>query len=325
MADDNKTSTNKDTNNGVFNITGLVQKNEDDKIIVAPIEGIVEEVPKKKKRGRPPKEDTKGMVRVEESQRELNPLETNTPYINSYKATSNQLKATVAGIDTMVAQIHNDLMMVRNSKTLRRKYDYICELAGTEAGLISNRIAAIREINNTITNAHKLEMTRAKESNAMGLAIKDDDKAIMDMYNAYINTPMGMVSAPPQMVTMNSVIAAPTLAAMPINTQASISTESADDAAFEQFKASQPVELGSIAMERNPNIKNVVVYNQETADKYFDVIDITTGQSVPGVTRPGAFLLRDMEIDIRNGIARNVQMNMDFPLVLVGNRKIDEY
>ena len=77
-------------------------------------------------------------------------------------------------------------------------------------------------------------------------------------------------------------------------------------------------------MEKNPNVKTVVVYNQTTGNKWFDVIDVTTGNSVPNIARPAEFLLDDMVPDFRNGIATNSNANMSFPLVLQGTRAIDE-
>ena len=76
--------------------------------------------------------------------------------------------------------------------------------------------------------------------------------------------------------------------------------------------------------EKDPNIQTVVIYNQATGTKYFDVVNVQTGQSVPGIQRPGEFLLDDMRIDQRNGRAVNSNANMSFPLVIVGSRAMDE-
>ena len=75
---------------------------------------------------------------------------------------------------------------------------------------------------------------------------------------------------------------------------------------------------------KDPNIKTVVVYNLSTGDKYFDVINVSTGMSVPDVQRPAEFLLNDVRVDIRNGIAINSTTNMSYPLVIIGTRAADE-
>ena len=77
-------------------------------------------------------------------------------------------------------------------------------------------------------------------------------------------------------------------------------------------------------LEKNPNIKTVVVYDQSIGNKWFDVIDVTTGTSIPNVARPAQFLLDDIVPDFRNGVATNSNANMRYPLVLQGTRAIDE-
>ena len=79
-----------------------------------------------------------------------------------------------------------------------------------------------------------------------------------------------------------------------------------------------------MVLEGNPNIKAVVVYNQSTGSKRFDVVDVSTGVSVPNVPRPAPFLLDDAKPDFRNGIALNSNANMSWPLVIEGTRAIDE-
>ena len=275
-----------------------------------------EEENPKKKRGRPRKEHVEQMYRGK-SDRQLSMTESNEPYINTYKETTEQLKNTIAGIDMMAAQIEQDIQMVRSSRTLKKKYDYICELSSTAGSLVSNRISAIREINNTITNAHRLDMNRAKVSNEADK--QDDDRAVMDMYNAFINTPMGnMQSMPPGFGIPATALNGPN--GMSIN-----KVGMTDDQMYESFLQNPSPEMSSITLERNPNIKVVVVYNQETQEKYFDVIDTTTGQSVPGVERPSERLLAKMDINLREGIARNLDANLSYELCIVGNRRIDEY
>ena len=303
----------------------LFQKSPGDEIIISsgPKETIPDEDPPKKRRGRPPKKKTinsNEINRDEVSSRKLNPLESNAPYIDSYKDNVKQLQNTINGIDVMVTQIHRDLQMVRASKTLKRKYDYICQLSDTESGLVGNRISAIREINNAITNAHRLEITRAKETNSMDA--QDDDKAIFDMYNAYVNTPFGTVPGAPIMPNLGSIVQAPSLQAIPINSSMEVDPS---DSGYNDFIANPSPEMTAIKMEQNPNIKQVVVWNKDTDEKYFDVIDVSTGQSIPDAVRPGTFLLQDMQIDERNQCARNLKMNFTYPLVIIGTGRLNEY
>ena len=302
----------------------LFQSKPDEAIMLSGPKKIEEtEEPQKKRRGRPPKRksiNSNEINKDEVSSRKLNPLESNAPYIDSYKENMKELKNTITGIDVMVTQIHRDLQMVRASKTLKRKYDYICQLSDTESGLVGNRISAIREINNAITNAHRLEITRAKETNSVDN--QDDDKAIFDMYNAYVNTPFGAVPGAPVMPNLGNIVQSPSLNAIPINSSMEVDS---GDAGYNDFLANPSPEMTATRMEQNPNIKQVVVWNKDTDEKYFDVIDISTGQSIPDAVRPGTFLLQDMQIDERNQCARNIKMNITYPLVIVGTGRLSEY
>lgn len=275
--------------------------------------------PPKRKRGRPRKSDQeKHEIYKGKSDRDLSMMESKTPYISTYEGTTKQLRDTINGIDMLAAQIQSDLQAVRASRTLKKKYDYVCELSSTIGSLVSNRISAIKEINNTITNAHKLDMSRSKTVKELSDGA-NDDKAVMDMYNAFVNAPMGNMNALPPGFNVPAHILNGA-GGIPVTQQGFT-----EDQMYESFVNNPSPEMSAIAMERNPNIKIVVVYNQETQDKYFDVVDVTTGQSVPGIERPSEKLLTHMDINIREGIARNLDANLMYDLVLVGNRRIDEY
>lgn len=291
-------------------LDALIEKDHDDGVYVTDVEEP------KKKRGRPRKSDKVEMVHVN-SDREMSMMETNQPYITTYADTTQQLKNTINGIDMMASQIEHDLQMVRASRTLKKKYDYICELTSAAGSLVSNRISALREINSAITNAHRLDQARMKQNKE--IAGVDDDKAIMDMYNAFVNTPVGTMQAlPPGFSIPASALNGPNGLAINRNGMT-------EDQMYDNFVQNPSPEMSAIRMEMNPNIKTVVVYNQETQEKYFDIVDVSTGQSVPGIERPSDRLLARMDINLRDGIARNIDANLSYDLVIVGNRRIDEY
>jgi hypothetical protein len=282
----------------------------------------IQDVPveEKKKRGRPKKEIPAGTIAVPSS-RELGLMESNVPIINSYKENQEQLKSTVNAIDMMTVQIEQDIQAVRSARTLKKKYDYICELSSVAGSLMSNRISAIREINNTITNAHRLEMERNKQMKASEVA-QDDDKMLMDMYRAYVNTPMGTIPNMPTIAVNQASLNSPTMG-VPISTPNTVVSDNTD--AYNAFISTPSPELAAVRMEQNPNIKVVVVYNQETHEKFFDAQDIMTGQSIQGIPLPDPSLLDGVIPDIRNGIAKNINAGLTYPLRLIGTRKFDEY
>lgn len=282
----------------------------------------IQDVPteEKKKRGRPKKEIPAGAIAVP-STRELGLMESNVPIINSYKENQEQLKSTVNAIDMMTVQIEQDIQAVRAARTLKKKYDYICELSSVAGSLMSNRISAIKEINNTITNAHRLEMERNKQMKASEVA-QDDDKMLMDMYRAYVNTPIGTIPNMPTIAVNQAALNASTLG-VPITAPNTVMTDNSEG--FNAFINTPSPELAAVRMEQNPNIKVVVVYNQETHEKFFDAQDLSTGQSIAGIPLPDPSLLDGVIPDIRNGIAKNINAGLTYPLRLIGTRKFDEY
>lgn len=282
-----------------------------------------------KRRGRPPSKDritgAGEYVPAETSDRELSPLEGNISYRKTYSETDNMLSSSIRQIDNLSNMIQADLAMVRASKTLKNKYNYVCELSGTVTGLMGSKISAIREKNSIISKCHDLDMKRVKEMK-IGEQ-EDDDKKIMDMYNAFLNVPIGAI--PGQQMPFGNITP------MQINSPSSMGMIGVDvdsnnqrimgDTGYDNYVRNMTPEQNAMALESNPYIKPVVVYNQETQDRYFDVVDMSTGQSVANVPRPADFLLNEMRIDVRTGVARNSSANMEFPVVLIGNRAIDEY
>jgi hypothetical protein len=45
---------------------------------------------------------------------------------------------------------------------------------------------------------------------------------------------------------------------------------------------------------------------------------LRTNQSVPGTPKPDPMFLENLTIDIRNNIARDINLNKTYPLVLIG-------
>lgn len=268
--------------------------------------------PEPPRRGRPPKKKNingENVVLADESE-PLEQYQTNAPYLDSYKETNNMLRSSVIQIDVLNNDIQQELQIIKNSKTLKRKYEYISEMSGTSSSLLGTKISAIREMNKVITDCHNLEMKRIKD---LKIEVdQNDDKHIMDLYNAFVTTPVGTNYVPlgPSMTDMTLVNGSNGIVRADINPSG--------DIGYDNYLRNMTPEQNRMRMERNPNIKTVVVYNQETGDRNFDVIDTSTGQSIPNMPMPPAFVLDDMNINIRTGTARNSNTDMDFPLIVVG-------
>ena len=111
------------------------------------------------------------------------------PYMDKYQETNNLLKTAIAQLDIGLGEMQSDMTMLRNNKTLRNKYQSMSMIQKNMGDFLGNKINAIKELNNVISKCNDLELKRAKELKE--LESQDDDKRIMDLYNAMITMPVG--------------------------------------------------------------------------------------------------------------------------------------
>lgn len=269
-----------------------------------------------KKRGRPKKktmsDGSEVILADDNSSQPLSQLQSNEPYESGYEETNNMLRAAIMQADMLNQDIKEQLDIIKPSKTLKKKYEYISELINTSSGLINTKLSAIKELNKVKTDCHNLELKRIKELKLNVADEQDDDKRIMDMYNAFINTPVssGMQLAPPiidmTLSNGNDIV------------RADVGTSIAD-AGYSSYINNLSPEQNRMIMEKNPNIKTVVKYDQGTGNKWFDVIDITTGMSVPNMPVPSDIVLQDTQVSVARGTARNANIDTTYPLIVLGS------
>ena len=246
--------------------------------------------------------------------RPLSIMETNEPFDNKYQETNNILRSAIVQLDSGMAEIQSDIELIRSSKTLKNKYQYLSLLQGSMGTMIGNKIAAARELNNTITKCNDFEMKRFKEVKASADANQDDDQRVMEMYKAFVSTP---VSANPLPNINNiSTNVQQQVGALPIGNV---------EAQYNNYVQSMTPAQNMMYLGENPNVQQVVVYNQETGARYFEVMDMSTGQPVPNAEKHDAMFLEDVTIDIKNKVARNINIGETYPLVIVGQPIMDEY
>ncbi len=260
------------------------------------------------------------MIPAEEnnSGRALGMHESNEPYLDTYNKTNMMVQNTIAEVDGLNNMIIGELEVIKNSKTLKRKYDYISQLAGTSSTLIGTKLSAIKELNKVITDTHNLELKRIKDLKLNVTNEVDDNKYIMDMYNAFINTPVGTYNS------MNT----PSISDMTMLTGVTGVTKTPmmnTSNTFDDYIANMNPIQNMMMLEKNPNIKTVVVYDASTGNRWFDVVDTTTGESIPNVDKPDAMFLEDTTLDTRNGIARNVNLDTTYPLIVLNGNVMMEY
>ena len=290
-----------------------------------PVIGERAEVDAPKKRGRPRKDSTStAMVKANVNEidkvnsGELSYANSNVPYANSFKKTNDMLEASVYQIDALSNEVHAELENVRNSRTLKGRYTYISDLTSTASSLMSTKISAIREMNSVIQQAHKLDLDRIKALKVDANA-QNDDMQIQAMYNAYINTPIGS--------SYNPLAYDPQAAMMPTSMANMIRADAGGSPdGYDQFISNTTPEQNRMLMENDPNIKTVVVFDQNTGARYFDVIDTRTNQSVPNYPRPDPMFLDETTINPITGLARNTNINATWPVVNIGgNPNLDKF
>ena len=251
------------------------------------------------------------------------PLNSDVSYYSTYDIPRNVLTQTAVQIEELAQTVRKDLEDVRHARTLKGKYDYISNMTSTLGSLYSNKISIAREMANTISKAHQLELSKHKEL-AIDSNADSDEKRIMDNFNAFMNAPMGAI--PQAMRNVHPASINTPEMGIPVFNDPTTGMVTADgDSGFDAYVQNMTPEQNAMLNSSNPFVETVVVYDQSNQNKWFEVIDTRTGQQVPNMPIPADFILGGCVVDIRNGIARNASINKTYKLKLVGSRAADEF
>ena len=244
------------------------------------------------------------------------------------------LMGSVGQADNIYNNVENELEKYRTNKSYggKTRQMTVASFLSTQVAAIGAKVNAVRELNSM---RHKInDLVMKKEQMMKDSGEENSDKRIQDAFYALVNsTRYGLPSFNPPLAQSSintgvnlsgAVVPSAPIAQTPQIITAGVSGNSLADQQYEAYKQNlNPIQSRMLA-EKNPNIKTVVLYDQTTGNKAFDVVDVSTGQSVPGIQRPANFLLDNMRPDFINGIATNSNANLSYPMVLVGNRAADE-
>ena len=252
------------------------------------------------------------------------------PYMNKYAETNGLLKTAIAQIDVGLGEMQGDMMMLRNNKTMRNKYQSMSMIQKNMGDYLGNKINAIKELNNIISKCNDLELKRAKELKE--LDAQDDDKRIMDLYNAMISMPvggqsgmMGGFSTPIGPNTFEMTYAGNPNNPTP-NIVTSIEGQSQSDIGYANYLMNKTPAQNMMSIDTNPNIQQVVVHNRATGQSYFEIMDMSTMTPVPNTDKYDNSFLEDTHMDFVNNIATNVNIGESYPIVQIGGDPIlNEY
>lgn len=261
-------------------------------------------------------EDVNDLVKV-------NGTVVDTPTISSYYETSNMLTTAMQQIDAVAGEIKQELDSVRSSRTMHNKYNTIVGLAGNISDLLEAKVGAIRELNNCISKSNDLDYKRLKDrKDAEGIA--NDDKRVMDLYNAFVKNPVADTSmsnalGPNAMDTTvygnNGFVR---VADAPVGSNS-------PDSSFVNYVAKMTPEQNAMLYEQNPDIKQCVVFDAATGNKWFQVMNITTGQVIPNAPVHDQMFMEDTTLDIKNRIAKNINLNESYPLIILNDNVAKNY
>lgn len=277
-----------------------------------------------KKRGRPKEQKHADGPQVRSARSPLN--DASMSYLETYSTPANMINNSITELNDLEIRINQDLEAVRSSRTLKSKYLYIANLTGALTSTIGTKISAVRELRQMIDQANNFELKRQQQ-----LKINEqdsDDKIIADMYNAYLNYNPGSLNMP---VNANvNIPASYTNLAHSNAVGVGVSVDGTpivqnSDLGFEAYMRNLTPQQNAMLMEKNPYVETVLVYDQSTQNKWFEVIDTRTGMPVPNMELPNDFVKDGCVVDIRKGIARNASLNQTYKLKLVGFRADDEF
>lgn len=307
-----------------FTVQDLVQQGNEN------IDIITETAPKKRGPGRPSKNSNTNsytdIVVADNGAKKEKSLE--KQYEKGYFDNAKMLYGAIAQTEQVYQDINEELVKFRSNKAYggRSRIDAMSNYMNTQVSLINTKITAVRELNNIRSKINDLVMK--KEQQLKDTGDDNSDKAIMDAYYALVNAQrygLPPIQRPLDNTSINTGI---NLRGTPIQSTGIITAGTSGqenvDNSFQEYQNNLDPTKKRMIADKDPNIKTVVVYDQNSGNKYFDVINVVSGTTVPGVERPGEFLLDNMRVDINNGIAVNSNANMTFPLVIIGTRASDE-
>ena len=259
---------------------------------------------KPRKRGRPRKNKDSNDITVGG---DIEEIMTNKPYIDSYEETNDLIKVMISQIDGLQGELKQEFNDIRLSK-IRGKYQYLTDISATISSLSSTKLSAIKELNSVISKCHDMELKRTKELKLDTTG--NDEAAIMGLYENIINTPRQQLEGgfiPPRLETGDIPLMVQPQGGMDIF-QPMVTND-------ELFTPEQ----NRMIMEHNPDVKTVVVYDPKTESREFRAMNIKTGEQIQNISLPDPFLLEDMNINFQTGVARNSNLNMNFPLATIEN------
>ncbi len=303
----------KDRNSIGANFSKLIGTDVRTQIVPVGDTGIITERAKRKKKTKDPtKEGTEVEVIDPTNSRQV--VE-NTVYADSYAATNKMAYNIIAQSDELLRDCKEDLDFIRSQRNLKGKYHYTNATLASMSSLLTTKLAAVREINNTIKSVNDMEYRRFKDMRALDQG--DDTKALMDAYNAYISAPIGATPySQPNTMEMTAGLDGIIRADMGSNVT---------DPGMANYLANLSPEENLMLHDNNPNIEEVIVYDEASGAKYFQWVDKRTDQPIPNMPTSSELALNDYSVDVNRRIAKNNNLNSTRRVIIRNSTNISRF
>lgn len=275
-----------------------------------------------KKRGRKKKTESGEIVRSEPKSEQLSGTVEESPTAYTYMETTGLLRETLNQIDSLNSELMQEFTAVRHNRTMKNKYNTLVGISENVGSLLSNRIAAIREINSSISKANEMDYKKAKDLKA-AMADQNDDKYIADLYKSYISNPMN-VAPQVQMPNVDPAIFGSGIVRADLGNNDPAAGGNVD-ASYLNYLSNLSPEENLMRYEGNPSVKQVVVFDAASGNKFFQMMDLSTGQVIPNVPVYDQMFMEDTTIDLDNKIAKNINLNESFPVVVINEGVTSNY
>jgi hypothetical protein len=313
---------------GLFTIVDNPTSGNSNKMTI-PVDPTVPDVIKEeKKRGRKPSTPAKGeasgpIVKANDGSESVSGTVEDAPTSYSYFETNMMIRDTINQIDTLNSELMTEFEAVRHNRTMKNKYNVLVGLSENIGSLIGNRIQAIKEANNSITKSNDLDYKKLKDAKA-AMAAVSDDKYIADVYQALITNkqinPAEHMMAPINSASLygSGIVRADALA---LDAQPNTPV----DYGYLNYVSNMTPEQNLMRYEGNPNVKQVVVFDAQSGAKFFKMMDMSTGQVIENVPVYDQSIMEDTTLDVKNKIAKNINLNETFPIIVLNDNITSQY
>ena len=318
-----------------FNVSSFVKGNENDKNLKLPvIAEVIDEMPTanniensmldsittKQKLNSTRKKSEKQLNTTPIAENSMDYLQHNIPYEQGYMQSDSMLDETIAQLNSLSLETASDMQVVRNSKTLKNKYYLLTGLMANAVGILNTKLSAIKEKNKVRNDINNLEIKRIKDLK-IDTEAKDDNTRIAELYSAFINTPVGMMSNTSNM-GLSSMLGAPSQQSimMPgVTAMDRMNVYDPHTSSNDMWQNSLDPAQKRMLLQAKGSIDIVVMYDDSTGSRRYAAIDKATHNELFDVELPDPSTIYDLDINVRGGYAKDPNRNIVYPLILVNN------